>query len=166
MNKLEITSFEYAVSVVNEIAMKKDATFIPFEIVWDTSLGIAKARTIIYDRYNYPVLNESIRSESIHQKSFDPDAKDNDSFSFIRHEVFNYFKNTGFGRQNLHLLKRPDLLMAKLLELSKVSFPNDIVAPDYATILDFETLDGSMKLPFIHSDSIEIKEPISLISKN
>ena len=56
--------------------------------------------------------------------------------------------------------------MAKLLELSKVSFPNDIVAPDYATILDFETLDGSMKLPFIHSDSIEIKEPISLISKN
>ncbi|MDG4985150.1 hypothetical protein OGZ51_13470 [Lactococcus lactis] len=166
MNKLEITSFEYAVSVFNEIAMDKDAAFIPFEIIWDTSLGIAKAKTIIYDRYNEPVINESIRAESIHQKSFDPGAKDNDSFSFIRHEVFNYFRNTGFGRQNLHLLKRPDLLMVELLELSKVDMPSDIVTPNYSTILDFETLDGTMKLPFIHSDSIEIKEPISLISKN
>lgn len=166
MNKLEITSFEYAVSVVNEIAMDKDVTFIPFEIIWDTSLGIAKARTIIYDRYNEPVINESIRAESIHQKPFDPNAKDNDSFSFIRYEVFNYFRNTGFSRQNLHLLKRPDLLMVELLKLSKVDMPSDIVNPNYSTILDFETLDGTIRLPFIHSDSIEIKEPISLISKN
>lgn len=166
MNKLDITSFEYAVSVINEIATNEDNCFIPFEIIWNTSLGLAKARTIIYDRYNYPVLNESIRAESIHQNSFNPHYENADSFSFIRHEVFNYFKKTGFGRQNLHLLKRPDLLMVELLELSKVGLPNDIVTPNYSTILDFETLDGTMKLPFIHSDSIEIKEPISLISKN
>ncbi|MDM7644656.1 hypothetical protein QUF11_10295 [Lactococcus lactis] len=166
MNKLEITSFEYAVHVINEIAIDKDDSFIPFEIIWDTSLGLAKARTIIYDSNNRPILSESLFPESIQQRYFNHRSKENDSFSFIRHAVLDYFINTGLGRQNLHLLERSDLLMVELLELSKVDMPSDTVTPNYSTILDFETLDGTIKLPFIHSDSIEIKEPISLISKN
>jgi hypothetical protein len=166
MNNIETTSFEYAVSVFNEIASLKNDSYKPFEIVWNTSLGIAKLRTIIYDARHYPVISELINAESIQQNIFNPHSKDNDSFSFIRHEVANYFRNTGFSTRNLHLLERPDLLMVKLLELSKVDLPNNIVTPNYSTILDFETLDGTIKLPFIHSDSIEIKEPVSLISKN
>lgn len=165
MNKLEIVSFEYAVSVFNEIATNKDDSFAPFEIIWDTSLGLAKARTIIYDQYNNPVLNESISTESIQQNSFVPGSKNNDSFSFIRHEVFEQFDNSGFGIKNLHLSSRPDLLIVKLLELAKVDFPDNIDTPNNSTMFDFELLDGTIKLPFIHSDSIEIKEPISLISK-
>lgn len=166
MNKLEILSFEYAVSVFNELASRKDNAFIPLEIVWNTTLGLAKARTIIYDDYSRPVLNESIGYDDIYQKPYNPSHKEADSFSFIRYEVGNYFTNEGFGTRNLHLSNRADLLMVKLLELSKVDFPKDIDTPNYSTIFDFETLDGIIKLPFIHSDSIEIKEPISLISKS
>ena len=166
MNKLEIISFEYAVAVLNELATIKDHSFIPFEVIWDTSLGLAKAKTIIYDSNNRPVIKESMAYESIQQQSYNPSYQEADSFSFIRYEVARYFTRDGHSVKNMHLLKRPDLLMVKLLELTKVDIPNDIVTPNYSTILDFETLDGTMKLPFIHSDSIEIKEPISLISKN
>ncbi|MEI3624578.1 hypothetical protein TolaII67_05005 [Lactococcus lactis subsp. lactis] len=166
MNKLEIISFEYAVAVLNEFATYENDEFVPFEIIWNTSLGIAKARTIIYDNDGRPVINESLGYESILQQAYNPSYEEADSFSFIRYEVARYFTRDGHSVKNMHLLKRPDLLMVKLLELSKVDIPNYIVSPNYSTILDFETLDGTMKLPFIHSDSIEIKEPISLISKN
>ncbi|MCD6632909.1 hypothetical protein LSG16_08715 [Lactococcus cremoris] len=166
MNKLEIISFEYAVAVLNELATIKDQSFIPFEVIWNTSLGLAKARTIIYDNDDRPVIKESIGYESVLQQPYNPSYEEADSFSFIRYEVARYFTRDGHSVKNMHLLKRPDLLMVKLLELTKVDIPNDIVTPNYSTILDFETLDGTMKLPFIHSDSIEIKEPISLISKN
>lgn len=166
MSPLEIVSFEYTVSVINELATNNNSSFVPFEVIWNTSLGLAKARTIIYDDYNRPVINESARYGTVQQKSYNPNHKETDSFSFIRYEVFDYFNGDGFGTNKLHLLSRPDLLMAKLLELSKVDLPNKIATPNYSTIFDFELLDGTTKLPFILSDSIEIKEPISLISKN
>lgn len=166
MNKLEITSFEYAVAVLNEFAAYENDEFVPFEIIWNTSLGLAKAKTVIYDSNNRPVVKESIAYESIQQQSYNTTFKEADSFSFIRYEVARYFTNEGRSVRNMYLLKRPDWLMLKLLELTKVEFPVNIDTPNYSTIYDFELIDGSMKLPFIHSDSIEIKEPISLISKN
>lgn len=166
MNKLEITSFEYAVAVLNELASINNESFVPFEIVWNTTLGPAKARTIIYDGTT-PIISETIiGSDYIDKAFYNPRIKESDIFSFIRHEIFGYFEDRFSGLKHKSLIERHDLLLIKLLELSKLDGTSELTTPNYSTIFDFELIDGSMKLPFIHSDSIEIKEPISLISKN
>jgi len=166
MNKLEITSFEYTVAVLNELASINNESFVPFEIVWNTTLGPAKARTIIYEENN-PIISEKlIASDYINKVLSNPMIKESDIFSFIRHEISGYFKDKFSGLQHKSLIERHDLLMIKLLELSKLDITSELTTPNYSTIFDFELIDGSIKLPFIHSDSIEIKEPISLISKN
>lgn len=165
MNKIELSSFEYTVSVLNEIATIENSSHIPFEVVWNTSLGIAKAKTVIYENNHSPVLSEQIEFDYVLQNTFNPRSEDGDSFSIVRHSVFEYFHNQ-FGMKRKHLLNRPDLLMKKLLELSKINRLDNTKVPEYSTIFDFETLDGSIKLPFLDSNSIEITEPISLISKS
>lgn len=165
MNKVEMTSFEYAVSVLNEIASSESDSYIPFEIVWKTSLGLAKARTIIYNEYGSPVISETIGYEHIQQDAFNPSSENSDSFTIVRHSVFNYF-HSRFGIKHKKLMARPDLLMTKLLELSEINTIENINIPEYSTIFDFNTLDNSINLSFIDGDSVEIERPVSLISKN
>ena len=165
MNRTDMSSFEYSVFVLNEILSVANDPHDHLEIVWNTSLGLAKIRTVIYDQYNFPVLSEIVGSEYIQQDIFNPDSQNSDSFAKVRRSVFGYFYRGSILRHK-QLLDRPDLLMLKLLELSKIENTEKIEVPDYTTIFDFQAIDSSLKLPFIVGESIMVKEPICLISKN
>lgn len=158
-----MAAFEYSVFAFNEIATSYEDKNAPFEIVWDTSLGLAKARLVNYLQDDFPIIEEKIGVSDLSYEVFRPELENYDLFSVVRHNVYGYFKQNMFF-SNVFLSKRPDILLEKLLELSKVEVTDDLIIPNYSTIWDFKTLDGSVDLPFIRN--VQINKPVSLISKS
>lgn len=165
MNHIQVMAFEYAVNFLNELSLKNNEKHPTFEIVWNTSIGLAKARTVDFlsDR---PIICYKVESDDWQTVTSNISKKENDLFSYIRYEVAENFFSGPFKTNFGYLIYKPELLMSKLLKITESAIAANLTAPDYTTIYDFETLDGTIKLPFINGKTIEIKEPVSLVSKN
>lgn len=164
MKRIELMSFEYSVHVFNEIMKENDKKASSFEIVWNTSLGIATANTVLYEN-DIPVISFNEKNGHISKELSKPEMGGYDLFSTIRESVFNYFFD-GFSYKNVALCKTPEFLFDRLLELSKARISNDEKAPTYSTTWNFKTIDKTIEIPFIKGKSFLINEPISLILKS
>lgn len=165
MNHTEVVSLEYATFVFNEIMASQHIDHEPFQIVWDTSFGLATAQTVSYKASRSPILKIKIGIESIDIETSRPELDNYDIFSEVRHAVFDYFKSD-YEYLHMSLANHPDLLLKQLLIISKVELTEQLIIPNYFTVWNFSSIDGSINLPFIDGSTIEIKSPISLISKN
>lgn len=167
MNKLEIQAFEFTVESFNEI-LKLNHRDYKFKIIWDTKYGPAFANTIIYENENTPLMqiNFNDRHYNYNENKFELADFENDFFAFIRHNVFEYFKDS-FGNgyyEKLKIEEYPYYLMNKLIELSKINPENELKTPNYSSVWNFKTLDESIDLPFIYESSV-INSPMSLVKK-
>ena len=165
MNKTELQAFEYAVNVFNGI-FNRDNQNYKFKIVWDTKFGPAYAENIIYDNERMPFIELSFDNDSGEYNSKKIEIRDyqKDLFAFVRHNVFQYFKDSfdDSYSEKLKIVEHPYYLMNKLIALSKIEPDAELNKPNYSSVWNFKTLDGLIKLPFINDDSL-IKSPISLI---
>lgn len=162
MNFSEAQAFEYSVYCINEIIENKKLNANPFEVVWQTSIGLVTGNTVKYSNYNYPVLSLNLDNEYYGKYVSDP-AQNKDIFSLIRHAVYDNFSKS-FYEGDIQLIEQPNLLLQKLLELSKVKISNDIEVTNYETVWNLRSLDSMINLDF--AEGIKILSPISLISKN
>lgn len=162
----EIFAVEYAVAVFNELCeINKSKDFKPFKVAWDTSLGLATFKPIHLDDTNYPIITEELGIDGIFTKHYTPGST-SDLFGLVRKQVVQYFLTDGFSFKNLYLRNRPDVLLNELSRLSKINVTENLMTPNYSAALEFELLDGSIKLPFISLNSLTVKQPVSLISEN
>lgn len=162
MDFREAQAFEYSVSCVNELIEHEKIRTKPFKIVWQTSLGIVAGNTVKYSDSKYPVLALNTNNEYYGNDVSDLD-KNNDMFALVRHATIGYFTK-GFFNENIKLVKQPDLLLNKLLELSRVEITKDIRIPEYSTMWNLKSLQNQLTLDFVNK--IEIMSPISLISES
>lgn len=165
MEQLEAMSFEYAVRVFNETLDKVEYPHKSVQIVWNTSLGIATGDTVSYNKNGVPVLTFKDRDDFVDMDVSKPNIDGNDLFGDVRRSVISFLYN-GFSYDRLILVEYPDILLNRLLELSRVEIKENSVLPTYSTIWNFKTIDKTISLPFVEGNSIKIFEPISLISEN
>lgn len=163
---------EHSINTLNRILEMNNIPYSPFKIVWNTTLGPATLELVKYhpDDENLAVLEVDSSNIKIHYVTSSFTKKENDLFSFVQHKIMRYFvPNDGFGLtfdSKIHMIKEPDVLLNKIIEIAKECAKESYPAPNYNTIWNFESLDKNMKLPFITSKTIDVFEPISLISKN
>lgn len=162
MDIREAQAFEYSVFCVNEIIKREKSGMKPFKIVWQTSLGIVEGNTVKYSDSKYPVLALNTNNE-YYGNYISNLAEDNDVFALVRHATYDYFVE-GFFNENIKIVKQPDLLLDKLLELSRVEITEDIRVPEYSTMWNVKSLQNQLTLDFVKK--IEIMSPISLISES
>lgn len=162
MDFREAQAFEYSVSCVNELIERAEIGMKPFKIVWQTSLGIVEGNTVKYSNSKYPILALNADNE-YYGNNISILDEDNDVFALVRHATIGYFVNDPFG-VNLKLVKQPDFLFDKLLELSRVELTENIRVPEYSTMWNLKSLQNQLTLDFVKK--IEIMSPISLISES
>lgn len=162
MNFSEAQAFEYSVHCINEIIENKKLKANPFEVVWQTSIGLVTGNTVKYSNYDSPVLSLNLDNEYYGKYVSDP-TQNKDIFSLIRHAVYDNFSKS-FYEGDIQLIEQPNLLLQKLLELSKVKISNDIEVTNYETVWNLRSLDSTINLDF--TEGIKILSPVSLISKN
>lgn len=164
MNENEVFAFESAVTVLNEIVnSKENSQYSTFKIVWKTNLGLATADAIHYTEYNHPIIFESEYESDT--KVYQPQCED-DLFSVVRHNVFEYFEDGFKQLKHTSLLNKPELLLDKLLELSNKNITDNLKTPNYSSLRNFKTLDKSIDLPFITSEVARIECVASLIPES
>lgn len=165
MNKLELQAFEYAVDVFNKI-LDLDSQNYKFEIVWDTKFGPAYASNIIYSNKHTPCMEINFNDDysEYNYKKFEIHDDKKDLFAIVRHNVFQYFKDSYYNSysEKLKIVEHPYYLMNKLITLSKINEGTELNKPNYSAVWNFKTLDDSIDLQFINDYSL-IKNPISLI---
>lgn len=155
MNKVEIIGIDYARNVFNKM-LSESGSQSRIRLVWNTSFGLAYLTTVQMDGYNNPVISETIDYDSVLQEVIRPrEGSEKNIFYAIRHAMFNEFHRP-FGWVKLNLIDRPDLLLARLSDIVKSALSDDLRAPDYQSVWEFKKLDGSISLPFISNDQIEI----------
>ncbi|MBC1522439.1 hypothetical protein HB912_12350 [Listeria aquatica] len=166
MNRVELSMFEYAVFVFNELVSSQQRNdFKPFTIIWKSNVGFVTARTVYYKNDLYPVLNQTIKSDFITYDLFKPEKEKYDVFSMVRHTVYDYFDAT-YSPERFSIIDRPDILMEKLVELSKIEYDSNVLTPSYSTVWNVETIDAKLSFPFIDNNILQITQPVTLISKN
>ncbi|WP_420222889.1 hypothetical protein [Pediococcus acidilactici] len=167
MNHLEMLSIEAAVAFSNEVAKEHSRNAYPsYKIVWKSSLGLATGNVIHYDKSNYPIIKETHDSLDFWNETYTPE-KSEDLFAVIRHKVIPYFiDSSGFGLKNMSLMSKPDVLLEELLHLSKIETTDGLKVPNYSSILNFQTLDKSIDLPFITFEAARIECVATLISES
>ncbi|TLQ00397.1 hypothetical protein [Pediococcus pentosaceus] len=167
MDKNEILSIESAVTFLNEVVERHSEVDYPtYRILWKTSFGLATGNMVRYDKNGDPIISESHDDYDFFDESYTPETA-KDLFSAVRHNVIPYFvSNSGLGLKNMMLMNKPDMLLDQLLELAKVEITEDLKIPNYSSVLDFKTLDGSISLPFVTLKAAKIEGVASLISKN
>jgi hypothetical protein len=166
MNRVELSIFEYAVFVFNELAVSQQRTdFKPFAIVWESSVGFVTAKTVYYRNDIYPVLKQNNNSIFISYDLFKPEKEDYDVFSMVRHAIYKHFDAT-FSPERFSIIERPDLLMEELIKLSKFEYGPSVLTPSYSTVWNVETIDKKLTFPFIDNNILQITQPVTLISKN
>ncbi|MFD1410596.1 hypothetical protein [Lapidilactobacillus gannanensis] len=158
----EAQAFDYSVFCVNEIIEYRKLEMKPFKTVWQTSLGIAEGSTVKYSDSKYPVLVLNTDNE-YYGRYISSLQEDTDVFALVRHAVYDYFSK-GIFSERLKVVEQPNLLLDKLLELSRVEITENIRVPEYSTMWNFKSLQNQLELDFI--DKIEIMNPISLVSQN
>ncbi|MBF7125676.1 hypothetical protein ITR00_06330 [Pediococcus pentosaceus] len=168
MDKNEIFALEYSIKFFNKLCKTSNTIedFKPFDIVWDTSLGLAKFKAIHFSgKISDPVLFESPGYYEV-STTFSTFNSSSDLFGLVQKQIIKNFSSDGFINKNLYLRNRPDILLNELSKISQVEVSEDLKTPNYSSVFDFELLDGSIKLPFISLNSFTVNGPVSLVSEN
>ncbi|MGG5323849.1 hypothetical protein IGJ83_001192 [Enterococcus pernyi] len=167
MNKHEIQAFEHAVFTFNRLAKRANEDFIPFEIIWDTRFGPAKATNVLYKTKSDPVISEVFfNDEYFRDEESNKAAYTDELYAYVNHAIYQYFSDlvSGGYSPKLNMAERPHILMDKLLELSNFDEVTNLKMPNYSTTWDFKTLDESIDLPFVNDEALIIR-PLCLIKE-
>lgn len=160
MKSHEIVALEYGLTVFADLNNTD-----PFVIIWNTSLGLAKFEAVHLKGKFDKVLTIEATSSGLdeHSANTTPDA--NNLFSVIRTAMLKRF-GTNFGPVYGYLNERPEILLTEVTRvIEKIDFSN-VTLPNYNSLMNFETLDQTIKFDFINSDSIEIIGPATLVLRN
>jgi hypothetical protein len=157
---------DYAASVFNQLLRQYTNTQKQIKLVWNTSLGLVYLQTIHRDQNGNPILSEKPGDGDVSLKTW-PCLGYSDKNIFFVTRTTMYVQLMAVDNQfdQLYLLEYPDLLLKRLDKLvnESISSSKELITPTYDAFWNFQTLDGSISLPFVSKDQLELKGVASLV---
>ncbi|WP_367368506.1 hypothetical protein [Schleiferilactobacillus harbinensis] len=156
---------DFAASYFNQLLRQYTNPYKQIKLVWNTSLGLAYLRTTHVDKQGNLIFSEKSGPESVDQKIYSAAAHSDKSIFHAIQAHMNDELIMPWGFPQSYLVEHLDLLLERLNKLvnDSISGPKELTKPTYDAFWNFQTLDGSISLPFVSKDQLELKGVASLV---